>query len=44
MDLLVTYAQMNIFIAQIEEKKVLMAVFYKLFYFIKCINEPNFLR
>jgi len=44
MDLFVTYAQMNIFVSQVEEKKILLTVFYKIFFFVKCVNEPNYLR
>lgn len=44
MDLFAIATQLNFLISFIEERKIVLAVYYKLFFFIKCTNEPNFAR
>lgn len=44
LELFTLYAQTNLLMASIEEKKLIMAVYYKLHFFVKCTNEPNFPR
>jgi len=44
LDLFTVTAQLNLLISSIEERKLILAVYYKLFFFIKCTNEPNFGR
>lgn len=44
MDLFLLYIQINILISSIEERKIIMAVYYKLYYYLKYQSEPNFPR
>ncbi len=44
LDLFTMYAQINLLVNSIEEKRLIMAVYYKLFNFIKATNEPNYQR
>lgn len=43
-DLFIIYTQLNLIAASIEDRKIILAVYYKLFHFIKCTNEPSFGR
>eukprot|EP01119_Soliformovum_irregulare_P005153 TRINITY_DN1660_c0_g1_i1.p1 TRINITY_DN1660_c0_g1~~TRINITY_DN1660_c0_g1_i1.p1 ORF type:complete len:1147 (-),score=374.72 TRINITY_DN1660_c0_g1_i1:168-3608(-) len=43
-DLLTLYAQITFLQSMIEDRKLILAVYYKLFFFIRCTNEPNFAR
>jgi len=44
MNLLVKYVEINSLLASIEERKIILAYYYKLFFYIKCVSEPNFGR
>lgn len=44
LNLFVQYAQLNILLSSIEERRIITAVYYKLFSYIRTMNEPNFAR
>ncbi len=42
LDLFATYVQVNLLMSYFDERRLVMATYYKLYYSIKLVNEPNY--